>query len=98
MKLGVMIAAVAVLSLTAVTPLWAGPEFGAPEFPNYLSMPSAASCDWQYEAYFRACPTPTLPPKKAKAATETPAAAPPRRSLSISPNPSPRSSLCGGRG
>jgi len=87
MKLGVMTAAVAVLSLTAVTPLWAGPEFGAPEFPNYLSMPSAASCDWQYEAYFRACPTPTLPPKKAKAATETPAAAPAAEKPKHKPKP-----------
>jgi hypothetical protein len=45
-----------------------GVEFGAPDFPNYLSRTGAVGCDWIYDNYFRACPTPVLPPKPPKTA------------------------------
>ena len=41
-------------------------EFGAPDFGNYLSRPGLVTCDWQYPSYWRACPTPDIPPKPAK--------------------------------
>ena len=43
-------------------------DFGTPDFPNYISRPGAVSCDWTYDNYFRACPTPVLPPKPQKPA------------------------------
>ena len=38
-------------------------EFGKPDYSNYMSRPGLVSCDWQYESYTRACPTPEEPPK-----------------------------------
>ncbi len=63
MKLGFLSGAAAALTLFAVVPASAGVEFGAPDFPNYLSRIGVVSCDWQYESYFRACPEPRTPPK-----------------------------------
>lgn len=78
MKLGFLLGAAAMFTLTVV-PASAGVEFGAPDFPNYLSRIGAVSCDWQYESYWRACPDPQTPPKlvekpiktKSKAASKT---------------------------
>jgi hypothetical protein len=58
MKGGFLIAAVAAISLSAVATASAGVQFGAPDFPNYLSYPGAPSCDWTTSAYIHACPTP----------------------------------------
>jgi hypothetical protein len=60
MKLGLLIAASAALSLSAAATAWAGPypftvEWGQPDFPNYLSPPGPVSCDWTSNAYFRQC-------------------------------------------
>ncbi len=73
MKGGLLIAAVAAVSLSAVATASAGVEFGAPDFSNYLSYPGAPSCDFTTSAYFHACPTPaaievapTLPTHKHK--------------------------------
>ena len=38
-------------------------EFGRPDFSNYMSRPGLVTCDWQYDSYTRACPTPEEPPK-----------------------------------
>jgi len=48
-----------------------GVEFGRPDFSNGLSRPGLVSCDWSYESYFRACPTPQLPPKPAPASAKS---------------------------
>jgi hypothetical protein len=58
MKLGLMIGAIVALSTLAAGEAVAEVDFGAPDFPNYLSRPGAVSCDWIYDNYFRACPTP----------------------------------------
>jgi hypothetical protein len=58
-----MLGAVAALSLSTVAAASAGVEFGRPDFSNGLSRPGLVSCNWNYESYFRACPTPQLPPK-----------------------------------
>lgn len=78
MKLGFLLGAATVFTLSAIVPTSAGVEFGAPDFPNYLSRVGAVSCDWQYENYWRACPDPETPPKvvekpgkKSKAANKT---------------------------
>jgi len=63
MKLAFFSGTAAAVLLLAPVSAFAGVEFGAPDFPNYLSRIGAVSCDWQYESYFRACPQPQLPPK-----------------------------------
>lgn len=70
MKLGFLLGAAAMFTLTAV-PASAGVEFGAPDFPNYLSRIGAVSCDWQYESYWRACPDPQMPPRPIEKAVKT---------------------------
>jgi hypothetical protein len=45
-------------------------EFGAPDFPNYMSRIGAVSCDWQYDSNYRACPDPQTPPKPVESAKE----------------------------
>jgi len=77
MKLGLLLGAAATFTLCAIVPVSAGVEFGAPDFPNYMSRIGAVSCDWQYDSYFRACPDPRTPPKpvepgKLKAKKSTP--------------------------
>jgi hypothetical protein len=67
MKLAWMSGAAAALSIMAVGAAQAGVEFGRPDFSNGLSRPGLVSCGWSYESYFRACPTPQLPPKPATA-------------------------------
>jgi hypothetical protein len=68
MQLVWMFGALAALSIAAAGAAQAGVEFGRPDFSNGLSRPGLVTCDWSYESYFRACPTPQLPPKPAKAA------------------------------
>jgi hypothetical protein len=65
-------AALALFGAGATHPA-AAVEFGAPDFPNYLSRPGVVTCDWNYPSYWRACPTPDIPPKPPKA---EPASAP----------------------
>lgn len=65
MKLGLLIAASAVLSVSAVATASAGVEWGQPDFPNYLSAPGNVFCDWTTTAYIRACPTPQEVPAEA---------------------------------
>ena len=38
-------------------------EFGKPDNFNYMSRPGLVTCDWRYDSYARACPTPEEPPK-----------------------------------
>jgi hypothetical protein len=71
MKLGYLPGAAVAFTLFAIVPAAAGVEFGAPDFPNYLSRPGLVSCDWQYESYFRACPEPQTPPKVVEAPGKT---------------------------
>jgi hypothetical protein len=66
MKSGVLLGLAAALTLSTIVPAAAEVEFGAPDFPNYLSRIGAVSCDWQYDSNFRACPTPQTPPKAAE--------------------------------
>ena len=63
--------AVAALSIAMAGGARAGVEFGRSDFSNGLSRPGLVTCDWSYESYFRACPTPQLPPKPAKAAVKS---------------------------
>jgi len=72
MKLAWTSGAAAALSIVAVAGAYAGVEFGRPDFTSGLSRPGLASCDWNYESYFRACPTPQLPPKPASPAKSKP--------------------------
>jgi hypothetical protein len=67
MKLAWVSGAVVALAIAAIGAAYAGVEFGRPDFSNGLSRPGLVSCDWNYESYFRACPTPQLPPKPAPA-------------------------------
>ncbi len=71
MKLAWLSGAAAALSMAAVGAAPAGVEFGRPDFTNGLSRPGLVSCDWSYESYFRACPTPQLPPKPAPASAKS---------------------------
>lgn len=71
MKLAWTLGAVAALSTATIGAAQAGVEFGRPDFSNGLSRPGLVSCDWSYESYFRACPTPQLPPKPAPASAKT---------------------------
>jgi hypothetical protein len=71
MKLAWIFGAVAALSIAAVGAAQAGVEFGRPDFSNGLSRPGLVSCTWSYESYFRACPTPQLPPKPAPASAKS---------------------------
>ncbi|MGP7985510.1 hypothetical protein [Rhodoblastus sp.] len=74
MKLGLLLGAAAIISLSAMPaalaqegdglPDGGGYEFGAPDYPNYLSRVGAVSCNWMYDNYFRACPTPQPPPEE----------------------------------
>ena len=59
------------VSIAAVGAAQAGVEFGRSDFSNGLSRPGLVTCDWSYESYFRACPTPQLPPKPAPASAKT---------------------------
>ena len=63
MKLAWMFGAVAALSMAAVGAASAGVEFGRPDFSNGLSRPGLVCCNWSYDSYFRACPTPQLAAK-----------------------------------
>ncbi|MGO4869256.1 MAG: hypothetical protein ACLPGW_01375 [Roseiarcus sp.] len=63
MKLVWMFGVVAALSMSTVGAASAGVEFGRPDFYNGLSRPGLVSCNWNYDSYFRSCPTPQLPPK-----------------------------------
>ena len=65
-----MVWTVAALSIATAGGASAGVEFARPDFSNGLSRPGLVTCDWSYESYFRACPTPQLPPKPAKPAKE----------------------------
>ncbi len=70
MRLGLAFGTAAALSLSMVAPAPAGyftnVQFGRPDYSNYLSRPGTVSCeDWWYQNYFRACPTPHLPPQPA---------------------------------
>jgi len=75
MRLGLAIGLTCAISLSSVSVAFAGVEFGAPDFSNFLSRPGAVSCDSDYANYFTACPTPDLPPKPVKAAEKSPAPA-----------------------
>jgi len=66
MRFGLAIGLASAISLSSVSVAFAGVEFGAPDFSNFLSRPGAVSCDEDYPSYFRACPTPDLPPKPPK--------------------------------
>jgi hypothetical protein len=70
MKRAWMFGAIAALSIAAVGAAHAGVEFGRPDFSSGLSRPGLVTCDWSYESYFRACPTPQLPPKPAPASAK----------------------------
>ena len=81
MKLGLLIAAVGALSLSAVATASAGLRSrrrrwgwnsAQPDFPNYLSPPGPVSCDWTHNAYFHACPTPPEAPAEAAPAPAKP--------------------------
>ena len=64
MKSFYKLGAVAMLVYVAFTlKASAGSDFGVPDFPNYMSRPGLVTCDWQYDSYTRACPTPEEPPK-----------------------------------
>ncbi len=73
MKFGLILGAAALLTVSSASAAFAYTDFGAPDFPNYMSRIGAVSCDWQYPNYFRACPNPETPPKppKTDAAKET---------------------------
>jgi hypothetical protein len=58
MRLGLFIGAVVALSCMAVGTASAEVEFGAPDYSNYLSRPGWVTCDWIWDNYFTACPTP----------------------------------------
>ena len=70
MKRAGMVWAIAALSIATAGGARAGVEFGRPDFSDGLSRPGLVTCDWSYESYFRACPTPQLPPKPPKAAAK----------------------------
>ena len=75
MKLGLLAGAMATVLASASGPAYAGLagiQFGAPDYSNYLSRPGVVTCDWKYPNYFRACPTPQLPPKPEPAPTQEP--------------------------
>jgi hypothetical protein len=75
MKPGFLIVAAAAGLASAADPAsagLAGIQFGAPDYSNYLSRPGVVTCDWKYPNYFRACPTPQLPPKPEPAPTQEP--------------------------
>ncbi|MFY9968021.1 MAG: hypothetical protein WBQ45_03730 [Roseiarcus sp.] len=77
MKAGLLIVAVGAALASATGPshagLAGGIQFGAPDYSNYLSRPGVVTCDWKYPNYFRACPTPQLPPKPEPVPTRKPA-------------------------
>ena len=66
MKLALVIGSAVGLTWLSAGAALAEVDFGTPDFPNYISRPAAVSCDWSYDNYFRACPTPVLPPKAPK--------------------------------
>jgi hypothetical protein len=75
MKAGLLIVAAATALASAADPAFAGLagiQFGAPDYSNYLSRPGVVTCDWKYPNYFRACPTPQLPPKPEPVPTQKP--------------------------
>ena len=63
MRLALVLGAAATLLVATVGDSSAIVQFGRPDFSNYLSRSRTVTCDWQYENYFRACPTPHPPPK-----------------------------------
>lgn len=64
--LALVLAAPAAAQFMAVSKFQGTFQFGAPDYSNYLSRPSAVGCGaWWYQNYFRACPTPHPPPKPA---------------------------------
>ncbi len=63
MRLALAVGAAATLLVATVGESLANVQFGRPDFSNFLSRPQTVTCDWQYENYFRACPTPHPPPK-----------------------------------
>ena len=53
-----------VLVVSLISPLASqAVEFGKPDNFNYMSRPGLVTCDWRYDSYARACPTPEEPPK-----------------------------------
>jgi len=73
MRVGLAFGAAAAISISMVGPAPAGfqssVQFGRPDYSNYLSRPGVVTCDWPYQNYFRACPTPHPPPKPAEVPT-----------------------------
>jgi hypothetical protein len=74
MRSASLIVAASALWLAAAPAAWAGVEFGAPDYSNYLTPPGWGTCDWWTSAWLHACPgvlaTPTAAPVAAPAAVK----------------------------
>ncbi len=69
MRLALAFGAAAALLVATAGYSSATVQFGSPDYSNFLSRPKTVTCDWQYENYFRACPTPHPPPKPSEPPT-----------------------------